>query len=262
MINICQKFFDHHGIKISTDPDIKKTKTKVLVYGVESVLTPLVLGTKPLPYVTTWQHLGQTLCSDGSYTHDMMEKRRQLIGKFYSLQQDLGKQHPAVMLQLIRTYLLHLYGCPLWDIYDEGMTKMWTSWHSIVKTVYNLPVPTHRYLLTDLVKYDHVKKIIIRRFAKFHSIIEASDDPQIKLLHRCQSSDWRSVYGRNVMNICRDAHVTNMKDVDMATIKVNPVPPGEEWRAERLMDLINERDTNEHYDRDQLEILMKIVCCN
>ena len=81
MINICEKFFNHHGIKISTDPDIKKTKTTVLV-----------------TYVTTWQHLGQTLCSDGSYTHDMMEKRRQLIGKFYSLQQDLGKQDPTVML--------------------------------------------------------------------------------------------------------------------------------------------------------------------
>ena len=174
MINICAKFFDHHGIKISTDSDIKKTKTKVLVYGVVNKPSSLILGTKPLPFVLSWSHLGHKLCSDESYLQDMTERRHQLVGKFYSLQQELGDQNPRVMFRLIRIYLLHLYGSQLWDIYDDGMSKLWTAWHRIIKGVFKLPLPTHRYLLNHLIDYDHIKKIIIRRFSKFSLQIEAS----------------------------------------------------------------------------------------
>lgn len=125
MINTCEKFFDHQVIKISTDSDVKKTKTKVLAYGAD--LTPLVLGTKQLPYVSSWQHLGHTMSTDESYLEDMNARRQQFIGKFYSLQQDLGEQDPSVMFTLIRVYLLHMYGCVLWDIHDDGMTKLWTA---------------------------------------------------------------------------------------------------------------------------------------
>ena len=56
MINIAKTFFDEHGIKISTNPDIKKTKSKILVYGMKCEIAPLLLGDKQLPNVKTWKH--------------------------------------------------------------------------------------------------------------------------------------------------------------------------------------------------------------
>ena len=35
MVNICSRYFDYHGIKISTHHNIRKTKTKVIVFGIQ-----------------------------------------------------------------------------------------------------------------------------------------------------------------------------------------------------------------------------------
>ena len=263
MVNICKGFFAKHGIKISTDPNPTKTKTKVLVYGVNSVLAPIVLGDKILPYVNTWKHLGHTLCTDENAAHDMTERRREFIGKLHSLQQELGSQDPTVMMKLIQTYLLHLYGCQLWDIYSEDIIVLWSTWHRTIKATFNLPIATHRYLLNDIVNVDHVKKRIIKRFVRFSMMVAASNDPNIKLLHQCQKSDWRSVYGRNTMNICREAGVNCMAEVDVDSIEVNPLPIGEEWRVGLLGDLLRERENSSGFlNQDQLSIVMDLVCTN
>ena len=262
MINICAKFFNEHGIKISTNPDVKKTKTKILVYGIDYEVSPIHLGDKVLPYVKTWIHLGHTLCTDESPTHDMEVKRRELIGKIHSLQQELGAQDPAVMIILVRTYLLHLYGCQLWDIYSNDIVKLWYAWHKLIKQLFNLPFPTHKYISTHIVSGDHVKKSIIKRFIKFSQLISDSINPNIRFLHTAQSKDWRSTYGRNVMNICREAGASNLNDVNIDNIEINPIPSGEEWRIPLLMDLVAEREVSGGIlALEEVNFIINLVCC-
>ena len=94
-------------------------------------------------------------------------------------------------------------------------------------------------------------------------MVAASNDPNIKLLHQCQKSDWRSVYGRNTMNICREAGVNCMAEVDVDSIEVNPLPIGEEWRVGLLGDLLRERENSSGFlSQDQLSIVMDLVCTN
>ena len=114
MVNIAKDFFQEHGITISTDPDIRKTKTKVLAFGVIGQPDPVMLGSTPLPYVNEWIHLGQYVNTDEDLNHDLLVKKRVLIAKFHSLQQELSVQDPRVMIKLVKTFLLHLYGCILW----------------------------------------------------------------------------------------------------------------------------------------------------
>ena len=242
LINRCYSFFKIHGITISTNPDIKKTKTKVLVFGVKSKPAPLLLNGKQLPTVDSWYHLGHLIHSDESFHHDFDEKRRAIVGKIHSLNQELGPQDPMVYFKLLRIYVLHLYGCCLWDIYSDKTIKLWSTWHRTVKMAYNLPYATHRYLLSDLVSYDHPKKLIIRRFLKFHEVVMNSSSPHIKILHAYQSRDYRSTYGRNIRNILRDSGAANMSEVDLSSININPVPAGCEWRVSLLKDLLHDRD--------------------
>ena len=181
----------------------------------------------------------------------------------HSLRQELGHQDPIVLLRLIRTYILHLYGCTMWDIFSVDAVQLWTTWHRIVKSAYELPLPTHRYLLNDLVNGDHLKKMIIKRFIKFSLNIDSSKNPHVAVLHKYQSKDWRSTYGRNCMNICREAGVTNISKVDMHNIKVNPVPPGEEWRVGLLKDILSERDVGVGFlTKEDIDIIIKSVCCD
>ena len=126
--------------------------------------------------------------------------------------------------------------------------------------MFNLPLTTHSYLLNDLINYDHIKKLIIRRFIKFGKIIEESHDPHIQCLHICQSTDWRSVYGRNVMKTCREGNVASLREVDITNIHVNPVPPGAEWRIGLLSNLLQERENPQHLNSEQVIEMMALVC--
>ena len=241
LINECSVYFREHGITISTHPDIKKTKTKILVFGVKSPPSPLYLNNKQLPIVDSWIHLGHVINTDESSHHDLEEKRRAIVGRVHSLLQELGPQDPSVFFKLMRIYILHLYGCPLWDIYSERATKLWSTWHKTIKMVYDLPYGTHRYLLNDLVTYDHLKKLIIKRFLKFHQSVITCPVPHVQLLHHYQCKDNRSTYGRNIRNILKDSNCRSLKEVDLSRIIINPVPVGCEWKVNFLKYLIKDR---------------------
>ena len=260
MVNLCKDFFDRHGIEVSTNLDVAKTKTKIIVFG-QSRPANIMLGTKLLPCVNQWPHLGHLLCSDERSVHDLIEKKHTLIGKIHSLRQELSDQDPNVYIKLIRIYLLHLYGGVLWDIFSDDAVQLWTTWHTTVKSLFNLPRPTHRYLVNHISSCDHIKKILIKRFIKFSSTIAASSNPQMSLLHRIQSADWRSSYGRNYMNIIKMTQATDMETVDPMNIVVNPIPPGEEWRLELLSDLLVARDSRPDFlSLEQINLCLEEVC--
>ena len=263
MISICQEYFTEHGIQISTNIDVKKTKTKIITFGVKDQCIPLFLGDKPLPYVEEWEHLGVMISSDESMVHDIELKKRAFIGKIHSLRQELGDQDPHVFIRLVKIYLLHLYGSSLWDCFDDGATQLWTEWHKLIKTQFDLPLPTHRHLVTNLVDCDHPKKMIIKRFCKFSTKLAHSDNTHIRQLHNIQKSEMRSTYGRNIHNICELAGVTDLSEVNMRDIIINPVPTGDEWRDHMLRDLIAERDAPSGF-MTELEVLQMIytVCCD
>tara|TARA_B110000196_G_scaffold307115_1_gene306393 strand:+ start:336 stop:1349 length:1014 start_codon:yes stop_codon:yes gene_type:complete len=263
MINICQQFFQEHGIHISVNPDINKTKTKLIFFGVEGECLPLCLGSRPLPVVKQWEHLGVLISSDESTDHDLALKKGAFIGKVHNLQQELGKQDPGVFIKLVKIYLLHLYGSSLWDIFDGGSTQMWTAWHKLLKITFNLPLPTHRHLLNELVECDHPKKLVIKRFVKFSSNLANSNNLHIRRLHNLQKADMRSCYGRNIRNICRQARVNDISLVDFSDIIINPVPEGEEWRADMMRALLVERESPRGF-LSELEVcqMLTAVCCD
>ena len=263
MINISKSFFDRHGIKISTNPDVKKTKTKVLVFGKQNNLASLLLGDKPLPSVKQWKHLGHTIHIDESPAHDMMLRVNELVGKLQSLRQEFPGQDPRVMMKLIQTYLLSLYGSQLWDIYSTEANKLSTVWHQIIKWEFKLPYATHRYLIHDVAKCNHIKLRIIKNFLNFHQKIQSCDNPNIRLLYNLQCGDMRSTFARNTRNICRDAGVTSIKLVDPTAILINPVPAAEAWRVPLLQDLLDSRVNNQGFlSEEELKQMVHQVCCD
>ena len=261
LINKCQEFFKNHGIEISTNQDVKKTKTKILIFGLKTKPAPFLLNGKQLPTVESWQHLGHLLHQDGTLRHDLEEKRRAIIGRIHNLQQEIGNQHPTVYFALLRSYVFHLYGCQLWDISDDSCNKLWAVWHRTIKLAYDLPHATHRYLLNDLVQLDHIKKVVLKRFTKFYQTINTCDIPQVRILNDIQSKDVRSTYCRNINHTLRVAGVRNMNEVNFSNISINPVPPGLEWRIPLLRDLLHNREFgSEILTKNKINIIITEIC--
>ena len=262
MVTICSSFFSEHGIQISTNPDIRKTKTKVLAFGAEYMLQNIYLNDRPLPYVDSWHHLGHLIHTDESTSHDIEEKRREFISKIHSFRQEFGDQDPIVFFTLIRSYFLHFYCSQLWDLHSVEIDKLWSCWHKIIKTSYELPFPTHRYLLHELVPYDHIKTLLIKRFIKFQRKIELSDNPLIIILRRKHSNDWRSTYGKNIMTLCRQANADSLDEVNFENFHVYPVPDDQQWRIGLLKDLLYEKQHPTNLTSDELGLMLYTLCCD
>ena len=122
---------------------------------------------------------------------------------------------------------------------------------------------THRYLLNDLVKLDHIKKLVLKRFTKFYETINSSDIPQVRILHSIQSKDVRSTYCRNINHTLQVADVRSMSAVNFSSISINPVPPGLEWRVPLLRDLLHDRQWgSDILTKDEINIIITEICVN
>ena len=183
LIDICEKYFSNLGITISTNIIPEKSKTKILYFGDISNPQPLTLYDKLLPYVVESKHLGHLINTDESMDHDLLLKRREFIGKFNSLRQELGQQDPYVYLRLIKTYLLHLYGSPLWHLSGAGVEKLWCTWHVLLRSLFSLPLATHRYILEGISSTEHLKVTVLKRFSKFNDKLLSSNNPLINNLY-------------------------------------------------------------------------------
>ena len=120
MLNLCKNYFYELKITISTNVDLKKSKTKCMAFGINSKLAPITLHDVNLPWwEETWPHLGHLFHCDQSPHHDLLKKRAQFIGKLHSFRQEFGNIDPLVYTRLVSVYLTSFYGSNLWDLYDN-----------------------------------------------------------------------------------------------------------------------------------------------
>ena len=101
MLNICEKYFTDHGIKISTNVILEKSKTKCLAVNVPSEPVQILLYNTPIPWVSSYKHLGHFIHSDEDMSHDLLQKRAIFIGNLHSLRQEIGNQNPDVYMSLV-----------------------------------------------------------------------------------------------------------------------------------------------------------------
>ena len=88
MLSICEKYAASHGLRFSTDPDPRKSKTKCLAFlQNEKVVKPVLLCGNELPWVSSCMHLGNTIVNTEKAeagdirSHDVKKKRACFIDK-------------------------------------------------------------------------------------------------------------------------------------------------------------------------------------
>ena len=64
------------------------------------------------------------------------------------------------------------------------------------------------------------------------------------------------------MNLCQEAGVEDLSEVDTSLLVVNPITQGEDWRVNFLSDLLSERDGNHGLlSVEEVTVMMNYVCC-
>ena len=263
MVDICNKYFENHGITISCDINPKKSKTKCMVFNSNNIKPAnIMLNNIPVPWTDKYVHLGHVITDDEDMCHDLNSKCGQFNQKVHSLRQEIGEQDPAVFIRLVNIYFTSFYGSNLWDHESIKSNKLWSVWNILLRTTYKLPYATHRYILSALHQGEHLHSKILKRFVNFYKLVSKSAKSTVKILLRTQRSDLRSTFGRNCENIRNICDVQNIKDA-----KVNqlyPVPDGEEWRLPVLKELMKIRDGDlysQNMQLDELTVRIGYICC-
>ena len=56
-----------------------------------------------------------------------------------------------------------------------------------------------------------------------------------------QKTDYRSTFGRNIINICKDGGVEKISEVQLKNINYGPVSPDDSWRIPLIQELLEVR---------------------
>ena len=256
MLLICESYFDRHGIEISVDDIVEKSKTKCIAFNISIAPQCISLYNKPLPWVESHIHLGNLIHRDETMSHDLLIKKATFISKVHALKQELGDQDPSVLIKLVRIYFCSFYGSNLWDFYDESTNKLFITWNNSIRDFYKLPFPTHRYILQDLVDVPHLRTCLFRRFLNFYASLRDCPKYEVRHLFNLQKSNVSSSFGRNCIYLCREFNVRNMDQIVREDI-ANPYVTSDSnaWKIPFLKELISLRDGYAYSDLTKRELL-------
>ena len=259
MIDQAKAYFDNLDLVISMNVQCpKKSKTKCIAFGMNYDPVPLFIDNNPIAWTDKYTHLGHIFTRDGSFFEDCSSKKRSFIGKFHSLGQLIEHKHPKVYMKLINIYMCDFYGSNLWDLF-HGSDNIYTQWNKCVRSVFKLPLATHKNLIEPLSETFHLKTMLISRFHKFYTSLSQSHKPSIQNLFACQVNDVRSDFGSNVHNIltnCPDNDITNF---DKRDFTYEDISNDDAWRVNVIKELMSVKYNHLNLDYDNTDVINMII---
>ena len=114
MVTTCEKWATSHNMKFSTNDDVKKSKTKCIIFSKKKSdrlnVAKIILNNMSLPFVDSCKHLGMNISYDNTFDIDCDMKRCKFVGKVHSLNQELCFASPYVKFKLLNIYCRSFYG--------------------------------------------------------------------------------------------------------------------------------------------------------
>ena len=270
MVRICEKFAKEKHLKFSTNADPQKSKTKCVIFSPKvkdrQNVSPIILNSDPLPWVTDVKHLGNILQCENSMRKDIAMKRGKFIGKVNSILQELHFADPAILVRLLQVYCTSFYGSCLWDIYSSEIDRLYRSWNVSVRNIFKVPYTTHRYLVQPLSDCPHPKTMLSSRFIKFMQSLVSSTKSSISYLARLVRYDNRSLAGRTISRLSKECNVNKIALTVSSvskSVRYFPVPEEELWRIDLMKELLNvNRSFLDINDFNYMEInhMMNFIC--
>ena len=264
MLGIAKDFNTSHGLKFSTDPDPKKSKTKCIAWlKKQRELPKLELCGNLLPWMDKVIHLGCTITDKSDILKDdMLIKRAKYISRNMELNQELYFAAPESKLMMNEIYNSSWFGSSLYSIFSQDTVRLEASYNRSVKIMMDLPLATHRYLIEPLSDRKHLRKVFVKRFLTMIQSIRKSTKPILKMILSAIEYDATPVTGRNLRSIMLESgkyDISNLNVSDCENITYHTIEEDDKWIIEIIKDILEERETSGLDIED--EAMLEYLCC-
>ena len=259
MLNIAESFAHKHGLKFSTDPDPKKSKTKCISWlKTPRQLPKMKLCGNYLPWVNEILHLGNVITNDFNMMEaDMKRKNARYVSKNIEINQEFYFASSETKMTINDIYNSSWYGSVLYDLFSPTAVKIESSYNRSMKIMLDLPYSTHRGLIEPISGRKHIKRTFIKRFIDFINKIRTSKKPILKTILSAIETDTRSITGSNLREILILAGKFDILDIigeDSNLFEYFPRPSEDKWKGEFVKLMIEEREMG-NLDKEDLELL-------
>ena len=129
-----------------------------------------------------------------------------------SIAQEFYFAHPETKINWTGSQLSK-FGC------DE-IGKLESTYNKSVKIMLDLPWATHRYLIEPLTGLPHVRKILIKRFLSFISMVRKSNKSSIIQLLETIVKDVRFTTGSNLRTVMLQAEKNTIEELETTVVDV------------------------------------------
>ena len=220
----------------------------------------------PLKWVPSLKYLGFILQEDNSMELDMDSKRFSFNGKIHSLAQELHFLDPAVKMKIYEIYCQGFYGSNLWNLFGSKCDRIFKSYNVNVRQTFNVPRETHRYLIEQISENIHPKVFLSSRFVKFNSSLNNCNKISMRILSRLYEKDLRTVYGKNLAEICSSCNVSKEEitpNLVKNQMRYFPLPENEKWRIPALIDLLNVQKNQmevQGFNNQEIHQMIEFLC--
>ena len=265
MLKIAENHAIEHGLKFSTDPNPKKSKTKCISFLLNPRPLPKMrLCGNLLPWVDSIVHLGNTITNDAVLLeHDMNIKKARYISKNIELNQELYFAAPQTKICVNKIYNNSWFGNVLWDLFSQASVKLESCWNRSVKIMMDLPWGTHRGLIEPLSKSSHIRRVFCKNFIQFITKLKNSSKPLLHTLLDAIKYDTRSTTGKNLRGIMLLTSGVCIDDIsvnDCFNIQYFPRPEDDDWKIEILTQMMEEKERG--YLNEEENELFDHLCTN
>ena len=277
MLSLCESWAAENNVQFSTDPDPKKSKSKVIfMCGLRSNLTkpsPLTLCGRELPWVPSATHLGHELHETGEMEYDARVKRGQFITNSLEVREIFSFASPMEIIAALKLYSTSFYGSDLWELGGQMANQVYNSWGTAIKLAWSVPRATRKYLVEQVLApgVNSVRTDILAKFVGFFRNLRTSPSNEVAFMAHFVGRDMRTVTGRNLRLIEDETGLspwiqTSAKIKQVLSSDLDVVPARDQWRIAYLGLLLEQRQ-EAHYgghqkEEDRLDQLIESLCIN
>ena len=174
------------------------------------------------------------------------------IERNLEINQEFPFAHPQLKCKLNRIYNSSFPGATLYDLTSDSVKRLFNSWSTSVKHMWELPYTAHRYLVEPL-SGDHAFFMTISRYIKFIQSIRRSPKYGVQLMLSKIMENVNSTTGKNIQYI--QGIIGRNKDlfsVGRNWMKKNisfcKIDPADQWRVELIKEITNIRQGTLYLD--------------
>ena len=255
MVTVAEEYGAEHNLKFSTDPDIKKSKTKCIIFrGARRIPKPepVVLNGKQLPWVESLDHLGVKLHESIKMDSDADRARGSYMRRADDLRAQLYWSWPSTKMKSIELLASDNFGCNLWNFQSDSAISYFKSFNVQSRLSWGLDRQTKTCLVEKYFCAEHtsLRKMVLTRYPGFVKKLLSSPCFELRFLASIVIDDSRTVTCRNINYVNSITKLDVMREpkwkIKLAKIYQSDEDP-EPWRL-RLLTTLLDIKMNQRFD--------------